>query len=108
MSGRAPSPETQDRRHRAVEMRLAGVGYARIAEALGYATPSGPFRAVRAAIADGDDEAAVLLREQELARLDALQLSLWPRATRGHLRSVDGVLAIMKRRARLLELGGGM
>ena len=77
-------------------MRLAGVGYARIAQALGYATPSGPFRAVRAALAEGEAESAVLLRTVELERLDALQLSLWPRATGGHLRSIDGVLAIMK------------
>ena len=89
-------------------MRLAGIGYARIAEALGYVSPCVPFRAVRAALAQGEDESAALLRAVELARLDALQLALWPRVTRGHLRSVDGVLAIMKRRARLLGLGGGM
>ena len=88
-------------------MRLAGVGYARISEALNYASPSGPFRAVRAAIAGGEDESAVLLRAVELERLDALQLRLWPGANRGHLRSIDGVLAIMNRRARLLGLSVG-
>lgn len=102
----AASQQTQARRHRACELRLTGVGYAGIAQAPGYAGPSGPFRAVRAAIADGEAESAVLLRAVELARLDALQLALWSRATRGNLRSIDGVLAIMKGRARLLGLDG--
>lgn len=42
--------------------------------------------------------------ELEVARLDQLLASVWERATGGHLESIDRVLKIMDRRARLLGL----
>jgi hypothetical protein len=44
------------------------------------------------------------LRGLELERLDALHAACWPAALAGHLRSIDTVLRIMRRRAALLGL----
>jgi hypothetical protein len=104
MRTRPSACEARERRRRAVELRLAGASYAQIAERLDYADASGPFRAVARSLSLGEGTADQL-RELELARLDRLQEGVWPKAVAGRLQAVDAVLAIMRRRSRLLGLG---
>jgi hypothetical protein len=84
-------------------MRLAGATYQVIADRLEWSGPSGAHQEVARALRAGEG-AADDLRELELARLDVLQAAVWPRAVAGHLPSVDRVLAVMRRRSRLLGL----
>ena len=58
------------------------------------------FKALDEREAEGAEE----LRKIELARLDALQVSLWDRAMAGDVDAVLAVLRIMDRRIRLLSL----
>jgi hypothetical protein len=44
------------------------------------------------------------LRDIELARLDALQVALWPRVEKGEVRAVNSVMRIIDRRCRILGL----
>ena len=96
-----------ERLAKAVEMRKAGATYSLIATQLGYADESGAFRAVHRALQALNEKIAEDLTEMkrlELERLDRLMVTLWPKATQGHLASVDRVLRIMERRAKLLGL----
>lgn len=53
-------------------------------------------------------DATAKLREETLGRelktLDMLQRALWPNALRGHVRSVEVMLALMDRRAKYLGM----
>src|SRR5215213_8825429 len=86
-----------DREVAALELRKTGCTYDAIARRLGYRSRSGAWHAVRAGLAATLQEPADQLGNLELARLDALQSSIWDRAISGHLRSVDTVLKIMQR-----------
>lgn len=92
------------RHKQALELRLAGADYALIAEQLGYADPSGAYRAVKAALKASLREPSKRLRRIESERLDRLMLALWERAMGGDLPTVDRLLSIMARRARMLGL----
>ena len=85
---------------KALELHLAGATYDTIAEQVGYASRSGAFAAVQAAldagVPVGDD-----LVQTELARLDAMLSSVWAKARRGDLAAVDRVLKISERRTAL-------
>lgn len=93
-----------DRQRQALELRKAGVGYAKIAESLGYGGPSGAYNAIRSALKRTLQEPADELRSLEVERLDALLLGLWTKAKGGDTWAVDRVLRIMERRAALLGL----
>lgn len=115
------SAQATDRHHDALEMRKAGHTFRAIADKLGYATPDSAYKAVQAAMqkslrSAGSEE----LRALELERLDRMQLAIWPMAigtdeegkrvdANGkpiipHGDSIDRVLSIMARRAKLLGL----
>lgn len=89
---------------KAVELRKAGVPYAQIAEHVGYASPSSAYRAVMRALAQNQSEEVEELRMIEGARLDRMQQTVWHRAMDGDLPTIDRVLRIMERRARLFGL----
>jgi hypothetical protein len=93
-----------DREVAALQLRRAGCTYDVIARRLGYSNRSGAWHAVRAGLSATLREPADELRGLELERLDRLHEAVWDRAIRGHLASVDRVLAIMKRRSALLGL----
>jgi len=93
-----------ERQRQALQLHTAGAGYQRIADALGYAGPSGAFKAVEAALRKTLQEPADELRGLEAARLDALHRALWEKAIAGNLGAVDRVLRIMRRRAALFGL----
>lgn len=90
----------------AVAMRLAGATFRQIGEKIGVHESSAAKMVKRVmartrAVADEDAEE---LRRVESERLDAMQLAVWPQATKGHLGAVDRVLRIMQRRASLFGL----
>ena len=93
-----------ERQRQALEMRKAGKGFVEIAQVLGYGGPSGAYNAVTTALRKTLQEPADELRQMELARLDALQAALWPKAIAGEWAAADRVLSIMERRAKLLGL----
>lgn len=94
--------EADDRRARAVELRLAGATYDAIAKAVGYASRSGAHKAVQEALADPSQDGPSEATETDLARLDAMLTGLWPKARRGDVQAVDRVLRIIERRTSLL------
>jgi hypothetical protein len=90
--------------HRAIELVPEGKSYDEVAHAVGYASRGTAHRLVAKALAErlvsGNDH----LRNIEVARLDALQASLWPKVERGDMRAVNTVVRIIDRRCRLLTL----
>ena len=102
--GRKNRALATDRQRQALELHKAGIGYQAIADRLGYAGPSGAYKAVEAALHKTLQEPADELRGLELERLDAMQVAIWNKAIAGDLRAIDRVLTIMKRRSQLLGL----
>lgn len=98
--GRLSSAERLQRDRLAVEARLAGMTYEDIAAQLGFSNKGAAWKAIdrtlRARIADPAEQ----LRRMELERLDVMLAGLWGNARKGHLGSVDRVLAVMRQRAR--------
>jgi hypothetical protein len=95
-----------ERQGRALELRRMGWGYVEIASALGIGK-SQAHRLVKAGLAEAYATVvseATELRAEELSRLDAMLSGLWPDARKGDVLSVDRVLKIMERRAKLLGL----
>lgn len=99
-----PSPELVDREVRVLELRRMGFTWARIAEQVGYADHTGAYAAYKRAIKRTQQQPADELREQELDRIDRLQLALWPNAMKGNAQAVTTIIRLMERRARLLGL----
>ena len=90
---------------KAIELRRSGMGYAAIAQQLGYAGPGSAHKAVHAGLVAVRTEAgSEELRSLEAERLDELQASRWEKAINGDDFALDRVLKIMKRRAELLGL----
>lgn len=99
----------------ALRLRLQRVPYREIARQVGYANPAGAYRAVQREIAKVPRENATELLKQELETLDLLQAKIMGaildpgedskgRPKQPDLWSLDRVLGIMDRRARLLNL----
>jgi hypothetical protein len=108
MSGESKASENRitaaERRVEALALRKAGLGYTAIAAQLGYAGPSGAYKAIATALGELTREPARELVNLEVARLDDLLLGLWGDARKGNVAKVDRVLKIMQRRADLLGL----
>lgn len=85
-------------------MRLVGLSYDKIAEKVGFASKSGAYHAVMAALTKTLREPAEELRTLELERLDDMTLPLMAQAKKGNQGAVDRLLRIMERRAKLLGL----
>ncbi|MFD7075235.1 hypothetical protein ACFV9G_13595 [Nocardioides sp. NPDC059952] len=112
--------DPDDRAERALELHLAGLGYDRIAEVLGYANRGGAFKAAQRALtarkrpggapaagdADSDpvDDEEVAQVTSEIARLDAMRVGLWSKARKGDVQAVDRVIRIGERQMELREL----
>jgi hypothetical protein len=88
----------------ALELRKAGKGFQQIADELGYAGPSGAYRAVMTALQKTLQEPGEDLRRVEGLRLDMLLAALWSKAMEGDVSAVDRVLRVMERRAKLMGL----
>ena len=99
-----PSPELVDKEVKVLELRRAGLTWQRIAEETGYADHTGAYAAYKRAIKRTMQQPADELREAELDRVDRLQLALWPKAMKGDNASINTIIRLMERRARLLGL----
>ena len=93
-----------EKQMQALELRKAGVSYARIAEALGYASGSGAHKAVSSALKKTLQEPSDELRMLEIERLDAMLAAIWGSVKQGQYGAQDRALKIMERRAKLLGL----
>jgi hypothetical protein len=96
-----------ERREKALQLRAAGWGYAKIGRELGVTTSRAAKMVQqelqRLLAARGDvGEAA---RELELSRLDSLLTAVWPAATAGDLPSWDRALACVLARCRVQGIG---
>jgi hypothetical protein len=99
-----PAPELVDKEVKVLELRRAGLTWQRIAEEVGYADHTGAYAAYKRAIKRTMQQPADELREAELDRIDRLQLALWPKAMKGDNASINTIVRLMERRARLLGL----
>jgi transcriptional regulator len=93
-----------ERQCRAVELRLAGGTLKQIADALGYASPSGAAQAIVSALRKRVAEVVDDHRQVEYLRLEAMWMAIYPAAKRGDLAAIDRAVKIMTRRAKLLGL----
>lgn len=92
-----------EKRARALELRLAGATYAEIAKAVGYTNKGTAHAAVKQALEAARDIETPEVAETELARLDAMLTGLWAKARRGDVAAVAMVLKIQERRATILD-----
>lgn len=92
-----------ERRAQALELRKAGATYQEIANALGYANPSGAEKAVKRAIDLLGMEAAKDVVLMDLARLDEFQKRCTAELrNKGDLSQIDRIMRIMQMRHNLL------
>lgn len=107
-ASRAARARTAERRRQCLQLRIAGATWDRIAEQLDYASRAAAckdfLRAMEATQA-AVTENATLLRQLELARLDAVQRAFWPDAiNHADHRAGKVLLDVHDRRVRLLGL----
>ena len=95
--------EAANRQRQALELRARGVGFAKIADELGYRSASGAFRAVSAGLRKTLQEPASELRSLEVERLARLEIVLWARLP-SNINAADKLLRVWERRAKLLGL----
>jgi hypothetical protein len=99
-----PSPELVDKEVKVLELRRAGFTWQRIAEQTGYADHTGAYAAYKRAIRRTQQQPADELREQEIDRIDRLQLAIWEDAMGGDTKAVLTIVRLMEMRAKLLGL----
>ena len=88
-----------------MSLRLQGWSLAAIGQSLNPAvSPQAIHKTLKLAIQRTVDEAVEPLRQIELLRLDEISCGLYEKAINGDLAAVNGVLAVMTRRARLMNL----
>jgi pantothenate synthetase len=92
------------RRAQAVQLKASGLTYAAIAIDMGYANRGTVYRIISEALKAQNVEAVDQLRNLEVARLDKLQLSMWPAAMAGDVHAASVVTRIILTRCRLLGL----
>jgi len=103
MMANGSNPDTDNRRVKALEMRLAGKSYRTIGVELGVSHVTA-YEDVKIMLAEYCSETADDVRSQEVHRLDALMMAQWDAASAGDLKASELVLKIMGQRARLLGL----
>ncbi|MFE2994095.1 helix-turn-helix domain-containing protein [Nocardia sp. NPDC059246] len=92
--------DVQQRRKRALELRLSGLNQTQIAEEMGL-HKSTISDYIQHALADITREKADEYLQIELSRLDAMWVGIWKDATHGDTWKIDRALAIIDQRARL-------
>ena len=91
---------------KAYELRIAGLSYRKIGEALGIHHVSA-FNYVKETLAILRAECkdlAETYRDMELERLDQVQAAIYGKVLKGDVAAIDRLLKIQERRARLLGL----
>ncbi len=96
--------KTRDKRRQALDLRMAGVPYDRIATELGYANKQNARRAVLAALDAHEADSVKEMRAVEGAVLDRAQRAIWPAIIAGDIEAVRALVRISAQRARLFGL----
>ncbi len=92
------------RRTRALELRAQGMGYAEIAQSVGYANKGTAHKVISQALAARESEDVDVLRQVAGDRLERLHEGLWPKAMQGDLQAVVALLQVIQAQCRLLGL----
>lgn len=95
---------TAKMRAKALELRLAGASWQQVADGAGYASKGAAHNAVKFELDQIPRDNAKHLLEQELERLDRLQMAHWSAARGGDTFATTSILKIMDMRAKLLGL----
>ena len=93
-----------DRHKKALELRIAGVSYQKIADNLGYKSRGAAGEAVKSALKKTLQEPADELRTLECERLNSIFLVIWPLVKQGNMAAIDRAIRIQERRAKYLGL----
>ncbi|MER7363292.1 hypothetical protein [Nonomuraea wenchangensis] len=96
-----------ERRYQALQMRIAGVSNAVIAQRLGYSSPQLVSKDITTALKKAAKQEAMAAEELlhlEINRLDRMMASVWPRVLKGEVNAVEAALKIVNKRASLLGL----
>ena len=103
---RGQSEGAAERRHRALDLRIAGATYRQIGQQLGvsYQTAYRDVDESLSELAELQRGKAEKLREIELERLEKMTLGLWPKVRHGDEKAVRALVSVMDRRAKLLGL----
>jgi hypothetical protein len=96
----------QEKRNKALQLRLAGASYRRICDEGVYANPGTACREVNRAIREITKESASAVVALELERLDIAMMGIWAAVRSGDVFAIDRMLKIMDTRARYLGLYG--
>ncbi|GII42943.1 hypothetical protein [Planotetraspora phitsanulokensis] len=104
---KARQVEISQRRHQAVQMRIAGVSPTVIAERLGYSGAAAVSKDVDRALqkaAKQEHMASETLLKMEIDRLDRIMASLWPKVLKGDINACEAALKVINKRSSLLGL----
>jgi hypothetical protein len=96
--------EAAERQALALKMRKEGCTYDKIAQRVGYASPAGAEKAVKAALHKMIKDDAQDVLTFEIARLDEMLEGAYGLACVGNPIAITSVLKIMERRAKLLGI----
>lgn len=96
--------DARDKQRKALELRRSGATYIQIAKALGYQTPGGAERAVKASLDRITEEPARDVLKLELERLDVALRAIATSVSQGHLGAVDRWIRLSESRRHLLGL----
>lgn len=103
-NSKVPDPELVDKELMVLNYRRGGYTWDEIAQKTGYADASGAYLAYKRAIKRTMQQPADEIRQQEIDRVDRLQLAIWGKAMQGDIRAVLAIAKLMERRAKLLGL----
>lgn len=98
-----------ERRRRILTLAAGGADADRIAEVIGT-TPKSVRSVIGASLTRyraSDLQQIEQVRVQQLQRLDAMLLSIWPKVTEGNLKAIDRALKIEQQRARITGIDDG-
>lgn len=85
----------QQRRTRALDLRLQGQTFEEIAQAVGYQSRASAYKAVARALDDVTRPAAENFRTEQIERSYALIRSMWPAAQAGDAQAANAISRVM-------------
>lgn len=92
------------RQRNALELRIGGASFDQIAEQLNYASKSGAYHAVMAALRRVPAPEADTYRSINLERLNRIRLAIAQAVRRGELLAIDREIKLQQEEAKLLGL----
>jgi hypothetical protein len=101
--GGIPNPEVVAKEQEVVKLRRGGLPWDIIGERVGL-SPSGAHRAYERSLARVVKEDVDAIRQVETERLDLAQSAIWGKVLQGDNASIQSLIRIMERRAKLLGL----